>query len=142
MDKFTIPNSGRETEKVKRYTIMFENIPILEFNIETDEVTVYEKAHLPFGLRGKEKISSAYVLDWLNNRINNLNRTYMNMVYIARKIGRDRDKVIKDSSGISFTDNFWIRTHDSIADLDELKKLRDDNLALNNVALTGEITRK
>ena len=51
MDKFTIPNSGRETEKVKRYTIMFENIPILEFNIETDEVTVYEKAHLPFGLR-------------------------------------------------------------------------------------------
>lgn len=33
MDKFTIPNSGRETEKVKRYTIMFENIPILEFNI-------------------------------------------------------------------------------------------------------------
>lgn len=43
MDKFTIPNSGRETEKVKRYTIMFENIPILEFNIETDEVTVYEK---------------------------------------------------------------------------------------------------
>lgn len=41
---------------------------------------------------------------------------------------------------ISFTVNFWIRTHDSIADLDELKKLRDDNLALNNVALTGEIT--
>ena len=55
MDKFTIPNSRRATEKVKRYTIMFENIPILEFNIETDEVTVYEKAHLPFGLRGKEK---------------------------------------------------------------------------------------
>ncbi len=46
MDKFTIPNSGRETEKVKRYTIMFENIPILEFNIETDEVTVYEKKHI------------------------------------------------------------------------------------------------
>ena len=130
MDKFTIPNSRRATEKVKRYTIMFENIPILEFNIETDEVTVYEKAHLPFGLRGKEKISSAYVLDWLNNRINNLNRPYMNMVYIARKVGRDRDKVIKDSSGISFTDNFWIRTHDSIADWDELKKLRDD---LNSV---------
>ena len=25
MDKFTIPNSGRETEKVKRYTIMFDS---------------------------------------------------------------------------------------------------------------------
>lgn len=43
MDKFTIPNSRRATEKVKRYTIMFENIPILEFNIETDEVTVMKK---------------------------------------------------------------------------------------------------
>ena len=139
MDKITIPNNGQSTEKVKRYTIMFENIPVLEFNIATDEVIVYDKEHLPFGLRGKEKISSAYVLDWLNNRINNLNRTYMNMVYIARKVGRDRDKVIKDSSGISFTDNFWIKTRDSIADWDELKKLRDDNIALNNVALTGEI---
>ena len=47
MDKFTIPNSGRATEEVKRYTIMFENIPVLEFNIETDEVTVYEKAPQP-----------------------------------------------------------------------------------------------
>ena len=55
MDKFTIPNSGRETEKVKRYTIMFENIPILEFNIETDEVTVYEKAHLPFAIAWQRK---------------------------------------------------------------------------------------
>ena len=62
MDKITIPNNGQSTEKVKRYTIMFENIPVLEFNIETDEVIVYDKEHLPFGLRGKEKISSAYVL--------------------------------------------------------------------------------
>lgn len=139
MDMITIPNNGQSTEKVKRYTIMFENIPVLEINIETDEVIVYDKKHLPFGLRGKEKISSAYVLDWLNNRINNLSRTYMNMVYIARKVGRDRDKVIKDSSGISFTDNFWIKTRDPIADWDELKRLRDDNIALNNVALTGEL---
>ena len=53
---------------------MFENIPILEFNIETDEVTVYEKAHLPFGLRGKEKISSAYVLD-------------LSLIHISNKVG-------------------------------------------------------
>ena len=43
------------------------------------------------------------------------------------------------NSGISFTDNFWIKTRDTIADWSELKKLRDDNIALNNVALTGEV---
>ena len=139
MDKITIPNNGQSTEKVKRYTIMHEDIPVLEFNRETDEVTVFCKERLPFGLRGKDKISAVSVFEWLTDRINNLSRTYMNMVYIARKVGRDRDKVIKDSSGISFTDNFWIKTRDSIADWDELKKLRDDNIALNNVALTGEL---
>lgn len=138
MDNFTIPNNGQATEKVKRYTIMFEDVPVLEFNRESGEVAVYDKSRLPFGLRGKDRISAVAVSEWLIDRINNLNRTYMNMVYIARKVGRDRDKVIKDSSGISFTDNFWIKTRDSVADWDELKKLRDDNIALNNVALTGE----
>ena len=129
MDMITIPNNGQSTEKVKRYTIMHEDVPVLEFNRETDEVIVFCKERLPFGLRGKDKISAVAVFEWLTNRINNLSRTYMNMVYIARKVGRDRDKVIKDSSGISFTDNFWIKTRDSIADWDEFKKLRDDNIA-------------
>lgn len=139
MDKITIPNNGQSTEKVKRYTIMHEDVPVLEFNRETDEVIVFCKERLPFGLRGKDKISAVSVSEWLTERVNNLSRTYMNMVYIARKVGRDKDKIIKDSSGISFTDNFWIKTRDSVADWNELKKLRDDNIALNNVALTGEI---
>lgn len=135
----TIPNNGQSTKKIKRYTIMHEDVPVLQFNRETDEVIVYCKERLPFGLRGKDKISAVSVSEWLTDRINNLNRTYMNMVYIARKVGRDKDKVIKDSSGISFIDNFWIKTRDSIADWDELKRLRDDNISLNNVALTGEL---
>jgi len=138
--EITIPRNENSNDKVKRYTIMFENTPVLEFNRETDEVIVYDKQYLPFGIRGKDKISAVSVFEWLSDRVNNLNRTYMNMVYIARKVGRDKDKVIKDSSGISFTDNFWIRTRDSFADWDELKRLRDDSIALNNVALTGEIS--
>ena len=126
-------------EKVKRYTIMHEDAPVLEFNRETDEIIIYNKNLLPFGLRGKAKLSAVSVFEWLWDRVNNLSRTYMNAVYIARKVGRDRDKIIKDSSGISFTDNFWIKTRDTIADWNELKKLRDDNIALNNTALTGEI---
>ena len=133
-------NSKASTDKIKRYTIMFEDIPVLEFNKETDEVIVFDKERLPFGLRGKSRISAVSVFEWLSDRVNNLSRTYMNVVYIARKVGRDKDKVIKDSSGISFTDNFWIKTRDSVADWNELKRLRDDNIALNNVALTGEIT--
>lgn len=42
MDKITIPNNGQSTEKVKRYTIMHEDIPVLEFNRETDEVTRFK----------------------------------------------------------------------------------------------------
>ncbi len=135
---FTIPTNAPK-EKVKRYTIMHEDIPVLEFNRETDHVTVYDKNHLPFALRGRDNISAVSVFEWLSARVDNLSRTYMNVVYIARKVGRDRDKIIKDSSGISFTDNFWIKTRDSVADWGELKKLRDDNIALNSVALTGEI---
>ena len=135
----TIPTDSQKN-KVKHYTIMYEDKPVLEFNRETDEVAVYDKEYLPFGLRGKDKISAVSVFEWLSDRVNNLGRTYMNLVYIARKVGRDKDKVIKDSSGISFTDNFWIRTRDSIADWDELKRLRDDNIALNNIALTGKLS--
>ena len=135
----TIPTDSQKN-KVKHYTIMYENTPVLEFNRETDEVIVYDKESLPFGLRVKDKISAVSVFEWLSERVNNLSRTYMNVVYIARRVGRDKDKVIKDSSGISFTDNFWIKTRDSIADWDELKRLRDDNIALSNVALTGEIS--
>lgn len=126
-------------EKVKRYTIMYEDTEVLEFNRETDEIKIHNKSLLPFGLRGKDRISAVSVFEWLSDRLNNLSRTYMNVVYIARKVGRDRDKIIKDSSGISFTDNFWIKTRDTVADWSELKKLRDANISLNNVALTGEI---
>jgi len=61
------------------------------------------------------------------------------MVYVARKVGRDRDKVLADSSGISFTDNFWIQTSDTNWTWDELVRLRDENRELSLVALTGKI---
>lgn len=131
--------SENAAEKVKRYTIMHEDSPVLEFNRETDEIRIYNKNLLPFGLRGREKLSAVDVFEWLSDRVNNISRTYMNVVYIARRVGRDRDKIIKDSSGVSFTDNFWIKTRDTICDWNDLKKMRDDNIALNNVALTGEV---
>ncbi len=137
-EKIVTVNKGGTTGKVKRYIIMHEDVPVLEFNRETDCVKVYNEALLPFALRNKQKISAVSVFEWLSERVNNISRTYMNVVYIARNVGRDRDKVIKDSSGISFTDNFWIKTSDMNVGWDELKKLRDDNIPLSDVALTGK----
>ena len=33
---------------VKIYTVMHENIPVLEFNCETDEIKIYDKHPLLF----------------------------------------------------------------------------------------------
>lgn len=130
---------GKSGKKVRHYTIMYEDRAVLTLDRETDEVQILDRDELPFALRGKEKVSAVAVTDWITDRVSNISRTYMNMVYIARKVGRDRAKVIKDSSGVSFTDNFWIKTSDMPTTWEELKTLRDSNRALSEVALTGKI---
>jgi len=60
------------------------------------------------------------------------------MVYVVRKVGRDRDKMIRDSSGISFTDNFWLSMSDTTHTWSELVALRDKSHELSLYALTGE----
>jgi hypothetical protein len=117
---------------------MYEETPVLLFDRKADTVTVYEKKYLPFALRNLEPIRPVDVFEWLTNRIDNAQRTYMNMVYIARKVGRDRDKMLKDSSGISFTDNFWLKTSDTEHTWHELNELRDKSRELSLYALTGK----
>ena len=118
---------------------MYEDDAALTFNRETEEVVIHNKTLLPFWLRGENGTRPTSVLEWLIYRIDNSMRTYMNMVYVARKVGRDRDKVIADSSGISFTDNFWIKTTDTAWTWDELTRMRDENRELSLVALTGKV---
>lgn len=125
---------------VTHYIIMYEEKKVIEFNRKTDKVTIFNTNYLPFGLRNKNPLLATDVLEWITNRITNINRTYMNMIYIARKVGRDKEKVIKDSSGVSFTDNFWIKTNDINITWEELKKLRDINTSLSMVALTGKLS--
>lgn len=124
--------------KVNRYIIMYKEQKVLKFNREKDSIEIYNPQLLPFALR-KKNLKPTDVSDWIRDRVSNINRTYMNKVYIARKVGRDQVKVLKDSCGISFTDNFWILTSDIRASWKELKKLQDKNLTLNNIALTGII---
>ena len=129
-------NSGNR--KVSKYTIMYEETPVLLFDRKADAVTIYEPKYLPFSLRNLEIIRPVDAFEWISNRIDNAQRTYMNMVYIARKVGRDRDKMMKDSSGISFTDNFWLKTSDTNHSWDELISLRDKSKDLSLYALTGK----
>ena len=130
--------NAREIRKTSKYTIMYKETPVLLFDRKADEVTVYEPKYLPFALRGLEIIRPVDAFEWIANRIDSTQRTYMNMVYIARKVGRDRDKMIEDSSGISFTDNFWIKTSDNNHTWDGLYSLRDKSRELSLYALTGK----
>ncbi|MCL2874147.1 MAG: hypothetical protein FWE29_04365 [Defluviitaleaceae bacterium] len=133
-NKATEPN-----KKISKYTIMYEDKEVLTFNRKTEEIEVHEAKYLPFWLRGSEAVKPTAVLEWLIYRIDSSHRTYMNMVYVARKVGRDRDKIFADSSGISFTDNFWIKTSDVNWAWEDIVRLRDENKELSAVALTGKI---
>ncbi|MCL2814532.1 MAG: HipA domain-containing protein [Oscillospiraceae bacterium] len=134
-----LPSVDSTNKKVSKYTIMYENTAVLTFDRNADKVDLHDGSCLPFGLRGNVSPKPAAVLEWLIFRIDNLQRTYMNMVYLARQVGRDRDKVLSDSAGVSCTDNFWIKTSDVLATWDELTTLRDENRALSTIALTGNM---
>lgn len=134
-----LPGTDLLNNKVSKYIIMYEDKAVLTFDRKTDKVLVHMRGYLPFGLRGDDSPRPTAVLEWLIYRIDNLQRTYMNMVYLARQVGRDRDKVISDSAGVSCTDNFWIKTSDVTATWDDLTSRRDENEALSTVALTGNM---
>lgn len=137
-DKVSLSGNREAKKTVKILTIMHEDSKVLTVDRSSDTLTIYNKDKLPYSIR-KRELHTSDVTEWIIDRISNINRTYMNMVYIARKVGRDRYKVLKDSCGISFTDNFWIHTNDVGSSWEELKRLRDENLALSTVALTGII---
>lgn len=135
----TLPSIDLINKKVSKYTIMHESTAVLTFDRNADKVDIHDSRYLPFGLRRNISPKPAEVLEWLIFRIDNLQRTYMNMVYLARQVGRDRDKVLSDSAGVSCTDNFWIKTSDVTTTWEELSGRRDENRALNTVALTGNM---
>lgn len=124
---------------ISTYTIMHKDTEVLKIDTSNETVEVYNTLHIPFGLKSKNPLKPSEVTAWIRARVNNINRIYMNLVYIAREVGRDSKKVIKDSCGISFTDNYWIKTNDILVDWNRLRRLRDTNGNLNDVALTGRL---
>ena len=119
------------------YILMHEDEMVALANREANSVDVIIPHKLPFGLR-VDSPDFAFFMDWLRKRVDNLQRSYMNKVYIARKIGRDLENILRDSCALSITDKFWINRSDINMTWANLQKLRDQNEALNDVALFGD----
>lgn len=126
-------------DRIVKYRIMHEDTPVVEIDFYTDELVLFNKEFLPFPLRNKERLGAVAVFEWIMKRINHLYRPNMDKVCQVRLTGKDRDKIIRDSYGVSFTDNFWINPDNTNITWEELVRLIDTNAALNLVALTGEI---
>lgn len=137
--KELLNTQNKKHKKVTCYTLMYRDSAVLTLNICNNTVNIHNKNYIPFSLRGKKKITAESIKYWIEQRISNINRTYMNLVYIARDVGRDSAKVIKDSCGISFTDQYWISTSDINVTWQRLQELRDTNTELNDVALRGKL---
>ncbi|GHU92798.1 hypothetical protein FACS1894208_00690 [Clostridia bacterium] len=133
------PLTRQTGAQVTTYTLMHGNDEVLIVYPDTGSVTTIDDKLRPWALSGLVLTASIF-MDWLNRRVDNLSRTYMNCVYIARKVGRDREKILRDSCAISVIDNYWVKRSDVKTSWSELKRKRDKNTKLANTALTGQIT--
>jgi len=118
---------------------MHADVEVCRVNAGQNKIEITNASLLPFYLTGGE-LTVIRFLEWLNYRVDNLSRTYMNRVYILRKVGRDRERILRDSCAVSITDNFWVRRSDVDTTWQELKIRRDTDKELANTALTGEIS--
>jgi len=138
-------NSG-ENQKLTRHTgnpvsthiLMHADETVAIAHRESNSVEVKQPDKLPFGLRN-DSLDYVEFMRWLDRRVNNLGRTYMNKVYMARKVGRELNNILHDSCALSVTDRFWISRSD-MPDItwDKLQEMRDRNETLTNIALSGE----
>ena len=138
--KFSRKKLERRTGKpIATYVLMHADAEVCSVYTVQNNIEMANAALLPFYLTGGELTVIRFV-EWLNYRIDNLSRTYMNRVYILRKVGRDRERILRDSCAISITDNYWVRRSDVDTTWQELKIRRDTDKELANTALTGEIS--
>ena len=118
------------------YQIWHKNSLIIDFNGE-----VIDKNKIPWGLRHYKNLNLSDISIWINNRVNNLHRTYMNYLYIHKRIGRSTAGVIADSGGISITDMYWIQIKESSHTWDSLQILRDEIWGYVTIGLDGKIDK-
>lgn len=121
------------------YQVWHKAEKILEISGET--VTVFNSMKLPFDLRHYSPISFNRFNQWLSKRLNTLSRTYMNKLYMQRRVGRSHADIINDSAALSPVDLFWVTRRDLPHTWESLQVLRDEVRATTLVSLTGEIDK-
>jgi len=113
MNSFYVNNvhgiTDKTETKITKYILMHEDTEVLVLDAVSGNYQIKDSKHLPYGMRVKD-LTGFQIFTWIERRISNLSRTFMNKVYIARDVGRDDVKVIQDSCAISIVDNFWIKT--------------------------------
>lgn len=132
-----ISNTGHTGVPVATYTLMHADETVAVARRASASVEVVLPNKMPFGLRS-DSLDFELFMDWLRRRVDNLQRAYMNKVYIARKIGREFENILRDSCALSITDRFWVRRSDIEITWAELQQRRDMNTVLADVALTGD----
>ena len=91
---------------------------------------------LPFDMRHRPVDYESF-LAWMSRRISNLQRTYMNKLYMQGRIGRSNEAIVADSAAMSPVDLFWITKENLCHTWNSLQIKRDESLAIKNVNLNG-----
>ena len=131
-----------EKRVINNFELMHEDDIVLKLDYDELGIEILNNSKLPFSLREKEVLDRADVLNWVSYRVFFSKRTYMDKLYIARKVGRDQQKVLADSSAISIIDNFWIKRPDTKRNWKQIQVLRDMNKDLMEVVLEGKISTR
>ena len=111
------------------YQIWHKDELIIDF-----DGTIKNARKLPFALRNNGDVNT-----WVNLRVDNLKRTYMNLLYIQKQLGRSTASVIVDSGAISITDLFWVQLEGTSHTWDSLQILRDESLEILDICLNGKV---
>ena len=134
-------NTTAAKRLIKYFELMHEDDVVLIVDYSKENIEIRNESKMPFSLRNRRLMRSD-VTEWLTKRLSTIHRTYMSKLYLLRKLGRDQQKVIADSSAISVIDNFWIRRPDTKQSWDEIQLVRDMNQDLIEVVLDGKISEE
>ena len=109
----------------------------LVLEVEEGNVIVHQGGGLPFDLRHETPITGGHFTKWLSRRLTTLSRTYMNKLYIQRRVGRSHGDIIIDSGAISPVDLFWVSRPELPHTWESLQIMRDERMETARVSLEG-----
>jgi len=109
----------------------------LVLEVQGESIVVHLPDKLPFDLRHEAPISFNHFNLWLNRRLTTISRTYMNKLYMQRRVGRSHSDIIRDSAAIAPVDLFWVTMEGLSHTWESLQVMRDERMETARVSLEG-----